>query len=77
MVSSVVKVKEYSKENGSSESLDTIEQELDPNDLKNLQDTVDKASITNNTNQRHANSQININNENKNAVQNNIAVDWE
>lgn len=50
----VVKVKEYSKESGSSESLDVIDQELDPNDLKNMQDTVDKASITNNVNARHA-----------------------
>ena len=32
----VIKVKDYSKENGSSESLDVIEIELDTSDLKNL-----------------------------------------
>ena len=65
----VVKVKEYSKAGGSSESLDTIEQELDPQDLKNLAETVDKASITLGVNQRHANSQVTVNN--SNAQQNN------
>ena len=50
----VMKVKEYSKENGSTESLDVIDIDLDSNDLKNIQDTIDKASITNNVNQRHA-----------------------
>lgn len=57
----VMKVKEYSKENGSSESLDMIEVGLDANDLKNLADTVDKASITLGVNQRHANSQVTVN----------------
>ena len=65
----VVKVKEYSKAGGSSESLDTIDQELDPQDLKNLAETVDKASITLGVNQRHANSQVTVNN--TNAQQNN------
>lgn len=50
----VVKVKEYSKENGSSESLDKIDVELDASDLKNLSDAVDKSSITLNVNERHA-----------------------
>jgi len=60
----VMKVKEYSKDNGSSESLDVVDIDLDTSDLKNMQETVDKASVTNNTNQRHANSQIQINNQN-------------
>lgn len=64
----VVKVKEYSKESGSSESLDVIDQELDPQDLKNLSDTVDKASLTLGVNPRHA-PKIELNN--TNAQQNN------
>ena len=71
----VIKVKEYSKAGGSSESLDTIEQELDPQDLKNLAETVDKASITLGVNQRHANSQVTVNN--SNAQQNNIELNKE
>lgn len=51
--------------------------ELDSSDLKNLADTIDKASITLGVNQRHSNSQININNENNQATQNNIAIEWE
>jgi len=60
----VIKVKEYSKEHGSSESLDKINVELDASDLKNLAEAVDKSSITLGINQRHANSQIQINNQN-------------
>lgn len=41
-------------------------------DYKNAQDTIDKASITLGINQRHSNSQININNDNTNAIQNNV-----
>lgn len=66
----VVKVKEYSKENGSSESLDKIDVELDSSDLKNLADAVDKASLTLGVNQRHSNQQINVNTQNNNTVQN-------
>ena len=44
--------------------------ELDSSDLKNLADTIDKASITLGVNQRHSNSQVQINN--SNAVQTNI-----
>jgi len=69
----VMKVKEYSKENGSSESLDVIDVDLDTSDFKNMQDTVDKASITNNTNQRHANSQVVVNNQNN--LQQNATVE--
>lgn len=43
--------------------------ELNTSDLKNLSDTIDKASITLGVNQRHANSQVQINN--TNAQQNN------
>lgn len=60
----VMKVKEYSKDNGSSESLDMIEIELDTSDLKNLSDTIDKASLTLGVNQRHSNQQINVNTQN-------------
>lgn len=64
----VVKVKEYSKENGSSESLDMMELELDASDLKNLADTVDKSAITLKVAERHAPRQvtaIQVNNEDK------------
>lgn len=38
--------------------------ELDSSDLKNLADTIDKASVTLGVNQRHSNSQVQINNSN-------------
>ena len=38
--------------------------DLDSSDLKNLADTIDKASITLGVNQRHSNSQVQINNSN-------------
>lgn len=49
--------------------------ELDSSDLKNLADTIDKASITLGVNQRHSNSQVNI--QNTNAVQANNNIDIE
>jgi len=65
----VVKVKEYSKEHGSSESLDKIDVELDAGDLKNLAEAIDKSSITLGVNARHAPKQdINL----TNAIQNNV-----
>ena len=45
---------------------------LGADDFKYCQDTIDKASITLGINPRHANSQINISNDNTNAIQNNI-----
>lgn len=42
---------------------------LNTTDLKNLADTVDKASITLGVNQRHSNSQVTVNNQNN--IQNN------
>jgi hypothetical protein len=45
------------------------ERELNSADLKNLADTVDKASVTLGVNQRHASSQVTVNN--TNAQQNN------
>ena len=53
--------------------------ELNTTDLKNLSDTIDKASITLGVNQRHSNSQINVNTQNnlENNTQNNITVQWE
>lgn len=49
--------------------------ELDSSDLKNLADTIDKASLTLGVNQRHSNSQVNI--QNTNATQNNIEINKE
>lgn len=46
--------------------------ELDSSDLKNLADTIDKASLTLGVNQRHSNSQVNI--QNTNAVQTNSNI---
>lgn len=48
---------------------------LDTSDLKNLADTLDKASVTLGVNQRHSNNQVNI--QNTNAQQNNIDIEWE
>lgn len=48
---------------------------LDSKSAKEYIDAIDKASLTLGVNQRHANSQININNENTNATQNNIDID--
>lgn len=56
---------------------DLIPVEYGANDYKNFADAIDKASITLGVNQRHSSSQIQINNENKNAVQNNIKVKWD
>lgn len=50
---------------------------LDSKSAKEFVDAIDKASITLGVNQRHSNSQININNENNQATQNNIAIEWE
>lgn len=62
----VAKVKEFDGK-ASSESLDTVSVDLDPSDLKSMQETVDKASITNNTNARHApKTEINNNQQNNN-----------
>ena len=49
--------------------------ELDSSDLKNLADTIDKASITLGVNQRHSNSQVNIQNTNATQVSNNLTLD--
>ena len=46
--------------------------ELDSSDLKNLADTIDKASVTLGVNQRHSNSQVNI--QNSNNQQTNIGL---
>lgn len=46
--------------------------ELNTTDLKNLAETIDKASITLGVNQRHSNQQINI--ANSNNLQNNISL---
>jgi hypothetical protein len=53
--------------------------ELNTADLKNLSDTIDKASVTLGVNQRHSNSQVNVNTQNniENNTQNNIVVQWE
>ena len=46
--------------------------ELNTSDLKNLSDTIDKVSITLGVNQRHSNSQVNVNTQNN--IQNNNAT---
>lgn len=48
--------------------------ELNTSDLKNLSETIDKASITLGINQRHSNQNINVTN--TNAMQNNIDKDF-
>jgi hypothetical protein len=50
--------------------------ELNTTDLKNLSDTIDKASITLGVNQRHSNSQVNVNTQN-NVNTNNTALTLE
>ncbi len=50
--------------------------ELNTSDLKNLSETIDKASITLGVNQRHSNSQVTVNNQNAN-IQENIKVEWD
>jgi hypothetical protein len=50
----VMKVKEYSPDGGTSESLDTVNVELNTTDYKNMADAVDKISVTQNVNDRHA-----------------------
>lgn len=49
---------------------------INPADVKNLADAVDKASITLGINQRHANSQVTVNNQN-NIQNNNIPLTLE
>ena len=46
-----------------------------PKDLKDLIDGVDKASLTMGVNQRHSNSQVNIQNTNATQVNNNLTLD--
>lgn len=48
---------------------------LGSSDYKNIQDAIDKASITLGVNQRHANAQTQVNIENTNAQQNNN-LEW-
>lgn len=50
--------------------------ELNTSDLKNLSETIDKASITLGVNQRHSNSQVTVNNQN-NIQNNNIPLTLE
>jgi len=49
-----IKVKDYSKDGGSNESLQVVDIDLDTTDVKNLSETVDKQSVTQNVNARHA-----------------------
>jgi len=46
---------------GSNSSAEVVEYDLQADDYKKLADAVDKASITIGVNQRHSNSQINVN----------------
>jgi hypothetical protein len=52
-----------------------IEVELSANDLKTIDEGIDKNAVTLELAPRHANSQVNI--QNTNAQQNNITVEWE
>lgn len=52
--------------------METMEVPLSPNDYKTIDEGIDKNAVTLEIAPRHSNSQININNENTNAVQNNI-----
>ena len=54
-----------------------IDVELEPNDIKALDDGIDKNAISLEIAPRHSNSQININNENNQATQNKIEVNKE
>lgn len=51
--------------------------QLNTTDLKNIGETLDKASVTLGVNQRHANSQVNIQNTNAQQTNNEIKVEWE
>lgn len=78
----VIRVNEDLKANKKLEKINTGDgvQKLKPvklgsSDYKNHQDTLDKASMTVGANQRHANSQINVNTQTN--IRNNIEVEWE
>lgn len=66
-----MKVKEYHEGRAVGESYEFIDTQLEPKDLKEITESIDKASITLGVNQRHANTQIN----NTNAQQNNTVED--
>jgi hypothetical protein len=75
------KLESHLRENKKSEKInvgDGVHQfemvELGTSDYKNAQETIDKASITMGVNQRHANSQINVNTQ-TNVQQNNLTLD--
>lgn len=51
--------------------------ELNTTDVKNLADAIDKASITLGVNQRHSNSQINVNTQNNIQQNNNVPLTLE
>lgn len=58
----VVKTKIFSDGKPIEEEITAFDIALDASDYKNIQDTIDKASITNNTNDRHAKSgDVNVN----------------
>lgn len=52
-----------------------VEVELNPNDLKAIDEGIDKNAISLEIAPRHANNQVTVNN--TNAVQNNLAIEWE
>lgn len=52
----IVKTKIFSDGKPIEEEITAFDIDLDASDYKNIQDTIDKASITNNTNDRHAKS---------------------
>jgi len=52
-----------------------IETDLQAKDFKDAIETIDKASITLNVNERHANSKVEVNNQNQ-QINNNLKVEW-
>ncbi len=53
-----------------------VEYDLQAKDYKDIQDAVDKASLTLGVNARHSQSQVNIQNNNKNEQNNVLKVEW-
>lgn len=66
----IVKLNNYVDGRLDSQTVDLVEVGLGSDDFKHCQDTIDKASLTLGVNQRHSNSQINVNTQNNNSVAN-------
>lgn len=73
----IVKLNTYTNGRLDGQTVELVNVGLGADDFKQCQDAIDKASITLGINQRHSNSQVNI--QNTNAIQNNIPIqiEWE